>query len=97
MFSPYDHHPIFYDRRRRNLPLDWDYGVHESADPFLSLGREHYEQLLQEAELNRLVRRLPQRPSWASQARPRVQSWLVEVRCRVRNSDLRQPCPEPAA
>ena len=97
MFGPYDVHSMFYDRKRSALPLQGESPQRRVESLPLTLEWEHYNDLLREAEFERLARRLPQRPSLASQAWSRAQDWLGELTCRVRSSAFRQPCPEPAA
>ena len=97
MLGSHDVRPMYYDGERGVRSLEWEFPQRRVESLPLTPEFEHYNDLLREAELYRLARRLPQHPSLASQAWSRAQDWLDELTCRVRSYAFRQPCPEPAA
>jgi len=96
MFGAFDSHPMFHDPQRGDPYRELEYPQRRRENSASALELDRHGDLLREAEYYRLVRRLPQRPSWASQAWSRAQLFLGVLACRVRTYAFRRPCPEPA-
>jgi hypothetical protein len=96
MFGLYELPPAQYGDRRASQLYDWEMRTGRSRGRYTTPADEHIQNLMSEAQDERLYKRLPHGVSWADRSRVNAQAWLDEARCRLHSFGFGQPCPEAA-